>query len=218
MNWTHEIATLPHFQRYSQNGEEGPLRFILEKIGILEKGFQSSVTDFGAGDGVELSNSWYLIDHCGWSGNLYDIDPRGAKDVAKLAVTKYNAGELARGCDVLLIDIDGNDFWVMEAALKQSTPAVILCEINTRFERSESFAAEYDEERQWDGTDYFGMSLEAAIRLGKRFGYSPVHLHCNYNLFLVRNDLLPEGPLPELKYGKFVGFTQSTKPFVEIHG
>lgn len=213
MNWTHEIATRPPFQRHSQNAEEGPLTFILEKVGLHD----GLVVDFGAGDGIELSNSRMLIEG-GWGSRLYDIDPRGAEDVEKLAVTKYNAGELARGCDVLLIDIDGNDFWVMEAALKHSRPSIILCEINTRFERHESFAAEYDEERQWDGTDYFGMSLEAAIRLGKRFGYSPVHLHCNYNLFLVRNDLLPEGPLPELKYGQFRGFKVSDKPFVEIHG
>jgi hypothetical protein len=60
------------------------------------------------------------------------------------------------------------------------------------------------------------MSLEAAIRLGKAQGYSPVHVQCNYNLFLVRNDLLPSGPLPELTYGQFRGFEVSTKPFRHI--
>lgn len=216
MNWTHQIANAqPPEGDTSQNGETGPLFFILSALGILDAP-SMLVTEFGAGDGKELSNS-YPLRQRGWSARMYDVNPRGATDVIQTRVTMHNAGEFALGCNVLMIDIDSNDFWVMSGALRSSSPAVILCEINTRFERHESFTVPYDPNMEWDGSNYFGMSLEAAIRLGRHHGYSPVHLHCNYNLFLVRNDLLPAGPLPELKYGKFIGgFKDTTKPFEYI--
>jgi hypothetical protein len=216
MNWTHEIATCPRVQKYSQNGEEGPLLFILEKLGLLDQK-DMLVVDFGAGDGRDLSNSRLLIE-MGWHGRLIDIDPRGAKDVIADRVTMNNARGYAIGCNVLLVDIDSNDLWVMKAALSGSSPAVVVCEINTRFEREESYAMPYIPDFEWSGSGYFGMSLEAAIRIGKAYGYSPVHVHCNYNLFMVRNDLLPQGPLPELIYGKFVGFTEPTpeQEWIEI--
>lgn len=215
MNWTHQIAKAPAPEGdTSQNGETGPLLFILEQLGMLDSP-SMLVVEFGAGDGRDLSNS-YALRQRGWSARLYDVNPRGATDVIEARITMHNAGQYALGCNVLLIDIDSNDFWVMDGALRKSSPAVIVCEINTRFEREESYTVPYDPDMQWDGTNFFGMSLEAAIRLGAHHGYRPVHLHCNYNLFLVRADLLPEGSLPELKYGKFIGFTDTIKPFQYI--
>ena len=201
-SWLTGIATAsPVPGDTSQNGECAPLFFILRALGLLDAP-SMLVVDFGAGNGREMSNSRPLLDH-GWSGRLYDVDPRGATDVIRARIDMHTASLYAVGCNVLLIDIDGMDFWAMGGALRTSSPALIVCEINTRFDREASFAIKYDPTYVWDGRDGYGMSLEAAIRLGAMYGYVPVHLHHNQNLFLLRKDYVPEGAvLPELAYTK----------------
>jgi len=53
-----------------------------------------------------------------------------------------------------------------------------------------SLVVPYDPERRWDGTNYFGASLEALVRLGRDKGYQIVG--CNFsgaNAFFVREDI-----------------------------
>jgi hypothetical protein len=53
-----------------------------------------------------------------------------------------------------------------------------------------SLVVPYEPTRMWDGTNFFGASLEAMVRLGREKGYRIVG--CNYtgvNAFFVREDV-----------------------------
>jgi hypothetical protein len=53
-----------------------------------------------------------------------------------------------------------------------------------------SLVVPYEPARVWDGSNYFGASLEALVRLGREKGYRVVG--CNYagaNAFFVRADV-----------------------------
>ena len=95
-----------------------------------------------------------------------NVNPRGGEGIIEARINMHNAGEFALGCNLLLIDIDSNDFWVMDGALRRSSPSVIVCEINTRFEREESYTVPYDPDMQWDGTNLLRDELGGCDPLG----------------------------------------------------
>jgi len=171
---------------FSQNGEQPVILETLAAIGI-EKGH---LVDLGAGDGVTMSNSRALLDK-GWTGDLYDGDPKGAKDVTKQWITKEVIPALVNcKCDFLNLDTDGNDYWLLHAVYEHTaaTPALIVCEINPIFQRDEAVVMPYNETHVWQEDQYYGMSLAAAEQLGKQYGYTLMHLHAGINAFFLRND------------------------------
>ena len=173
---------------YSQNGEQAHILHYLDTIGITK----GHLVDLGGGDGYTMSNTRALLER-GWTGDLYDGDPKGAKDVQQVWITR-DVHRIWRSCDFLNLDIDGNDAWVLESWLMHGAPfmdpgpALIVCEINPIFERNEAKVMPYNEAHVWDGTTYYGMSLAAAEKLGKQYGYTLVYLHAGINAFLLRND------------------------------
>lgn len=176
---------------YSQNAEQPHILHIFEVLGI-KKGH---LVDLGAGDGYTMSNSRALLDK-GWTGDLYDGDPKGAKDVIKtwidlatltaIAVTNSPDGEFELG--FLNLDVDGNDYWFLEAFVKYAQPSLIVCEINPIFGRDEAVVMPYNPTHVWDGSTYYGMSLAAAEKLATQYGYTLAYVHAGINAFLLRND------------------------------
>ena len=86
--------------------------------------------------------------------------------------------------DLLSIDIDYNDYWIWKAVTAVS-PRVVVIEYNATLRPPMSLVVPYDPACMWDGTNYFGASLEALVRLGRDKGYRVVA--CNYtgvNAFL----------------------------------
>jgi len=181
---------------YSQNGEQPVILETLAAIGI-EKGH---LVDLGAGDGVTMSNSRALLEK-GWTGDLYDGDPKGAKDVKQAWITADYAFAYKNfpvACDFLNIDLDGNDYHILHSFLGPveldnkwfpgPKPALIVAEINPIFQRDEAVVMPYNEGHVWNNDTYYGMSLAAAEQLGKQYGYTLMHLHAGINAFLLRND------------------------------
>lgn len=180
-------------KEYSQNGEQAHILHYFEIMGI-KKGH---LVDLGAGDGYTMSNTRALLEK-GWTGDLYDGDPKGAKDVKKLWITKDTPRACA--CDLLNVDIDGNDYHVLwsillslsdqafDAEFTAGMPSLIVCEINPIFQRDEAKVMPYNPDHAWDGTTYYGMSLAAAEKLGKQYGYTLAYLHAGINAFLLRDD------------------------------
>lgn len=177
---------------YSQNGEGAVIVDIFRTLGI-ERGH---LVDLGAGDGYTMSNSRNLLEK-GWTGDLYDGDPKGAKDVMqawiKLPVEIVEFGWIDPGfecneCDFLNIDLDGNDYWILGNALTRVHPSLIVAEINPIFQRDEVKVMPYNEAHTWNNDTYYGMSLAACEKLAEQFGYTLCHLHAGINAFLLRND------------------------------
>ncbi len=175
---------MAYMNKYSQNGEEAVILETLAALGI-EKGH---LVDLGAGDGVTMSNTRALIER-GWTGNLYDGDPKGAKDVEKVWITKRwaMAQDTDLSCDFLNLDIDGNDWHILQEIIPFG-PSLIVCEINPIFARDEAVVMPYNEAHVWQGDTYYGMSLAACEKLAAQYGYTLMHLHAGINAFLLRND------------------------------
>ena len=177
-----------YVNKYSQNGEEAVILETLAALGI-EKGH---LVDLGAGDGITMSNSRALLEK-GWTGDLYDGDPKGAKDVKQLWITR-DLRDVWAGCDFMNLDIDGNDAWILESWLMHGLPfidpgpSLIVCEINPIFQRDEAKVMPYNEAHVWNNDTYYGMSLGACEKLAAQYGYTLMHLHAGINAFLLRND------------------------------
>lgn len=178
--------------KYSQFGEELVILEVFDTIGI-EKGH---LVDLGAGDGYTYSNARALLDK-GWTGDLYDGDPKGAKDVHQLFIRLEDAHALVPShCDFLNIDLDGNDFHILAEALRycHPRPSLIVAEINPIFQRDEAKAMPYNAEHVWCNNTYYGMSLAACEKLAAQYGYTLMHLHVGINAFLLRNDHVQAHP------------------------
>lgn len=172
---------------YSQYGEAPIIAATLEAIGITK----GHLVDLGAGDGYYLSNSRNLLEK-GWTGKLFDGDPKGAKDVTQAWITWENIDTLCDygnvEYDFLSIDLDGNDYHILKEFLVGFTPSLIVCEINPIFQRDEAKVMPYKADHVWNNDTYYGASLAAFEKLGAECGYTPMYLHHSLNLFLLRND------------------------------
>lgn len=179
---------------HSQNGEEAHILHYFDVMGITK----GHLVDLGAGDGYTMSNTRALLDR-GWTGDLYDGDPKGAKDVTKQWITR-NLVNIWRSCDFLNLDIDGIDWHVLQSWMMHGMPfldpgpALIVAEINPIFQRDEWAVMPYNEAHVWQGDTYYGMSLAACEALGKEFGYTLAYLHAGINAFLLRNDMAERFP------------------------
>jgi hypothetical protein len=134
---------LSFFEKYkwnffSQNGEDGLIEEVLNRIGII----RGRCCEFGSSDGTFCSNTANLIIN-GWKGKLIEGDemlfgqmlnneklPHDV-DMENAFVTPENVNHLVGECDLLSCDIDGNDYNVWKAY--KHKPAVVIIEINSSY-------------------------------------------------------------------------------------
>ena len=186
MNWISEIGDHP-MRKYSQYSEEGYLQFIFKNIGTTNK----FLVDIGANNGTYLSNTKQFRNE-GWTGVL--IDGQEFPGIHKHFVTVENVNRLLRqygtpeDFDLLSLDIDGNDYWVLNQILTQFKPRVIISEYNAEF--VDSRAIEYDPEFHFKATDYYGYTFEAGLKLAEKFGYKVVFQNANLNMYYIRKDVV----------------------------
>jgi len=172
---------------YSQNGEDGIIEHIFSVIGTLNKYF----VEFGIHPNE--GNTLYLKEK-GWNGLWMDQDG-GGEVIKQEPITAGNINELFKGYkvphefDLLSIDIDGNDYYVWEAI--ESSPRVVVIEYNSSIPANESKTIFYDPDHVWKDDDYYGASLLALDKLGRRKGYTLLYCEANgVNAFFVRSDLV----------------------------
>lgn len=185
---------------YSQSGEDG----VIEKIlGTLPQRDHWCV-EFGALDGMSLSNTRNLIEKHGYSAVLIEGNKsrfRGlqanysgnSKVVAINRLVGYAADDnldyilggtrIPEHFDFLSIDIDGNDYHVWKA-MSRFSPKVICIEFN------QSIPSEVDFVQAADPRVNQGSSLSAIVRLGKEKDYELVSV-CGVNAFLVKSEYFP---------------------------
>lgn len=183
---------------YSQNGEDGVLSRIFSVIGDTNRYF----VEFGTGaDGSERNTR--LLQQKGWTGLLMDQGADGNSFIRQEHITTENinglfAKYLVPGeFDLLSIDVDGNDYWIWRALSARYRPRVVVIEYNAGIPPTESKSIVYDPDFKWQITDYFGASLAALAKLGKRKGYKLIYCESTgVNAFFVRDDLCPWEPGP----------------------
>ena len=198
MNWIEELYQITEKDPYSQYGEGKYLEHIFKNLPSGSEAF----IDIGAGDGVHLSNTRYLKDN-GWWGALLD-------KVNGQFITAENILDHALPAhpDLVSIDIDGNDYWVLKSLLSSIKPKVIIAEFNAAF--TDDRVMPYNPEHVWAGDNYYGFSFLAGQRLGKEFGYEVIFQNDNVNMYFVQERLI-NVPIPPVTFQKINFFTPSDK-------
>ncbi|RHY31760.1 hypothetical protein DYB32_003183 [Aphanomyces invadans] len=171
---------------FSQNGEDGVLQLLFQLVAPTNKIF----VEFGVEDGIEC-NTRYLREVHGWTGLSMDgshSDP--AWITPGNIVGLFEQHEIPSHFDLLSVDIDFNDYYVLQAILERYTPSVIVVEVNSHYRYPDDRVATYDPQG-WDGvSNYFGATLAAFVRLLN--GYTLVYCESHgVNCFFVRTDLWP---------------------------
>lgn len=163
---------------YTVDGEAGMISHIFERIGL-----QSRVAvEFGAGDGLSWSNTARLWRDEGWKalliepeadrfeqleGNALPFDticrqgfvrPEGPDSIAEILKDYPDID----GVDLMSIDIDGDDWFILEKL--ECRPRVIVIEFNPT-------VPPHVEIRQAELGETFGASLLAITRLASTIGY-----------------------------------------------
>ncbi len=186
----------------SQNGEDGILAEIFNRIGATDRVF----VEIGVGDGLE-NNSAFLLAQ-GWRG--YWVDGSDAfLPIAQRAVAgrperlrwhvgfvdRENIASILAGLgapsefDLLSLDIDQNTYHVWNG-LRSLRPRVVAIEYNAAIPASVDWKVNYSADRAWVSGQNFGASLKALEHLGTEIGYRLVGCDFNgVNAFFVRADL-----------------------------
>lgn len=184
---------------YSQFGEDGLLDEMLRRIG--EPLLTKWCVEFGAWDGVHLSNTCNLIRAHGYRAVLIEGDPERAAQIPRNlptdAVTVLNKMVQFEGADtldnllartalpevfdVLSIDIDGADYWILES-LRRYRPLILVVEYNPAIPN----AVHYVQERS--ASISRGSSARAILALARTRGYV-LAAATETNLLMVREEL-----------------------------
>lgn len=191
--WTAQIKYAPPIKKYSQAGEEGYINFILDQIGHGDR----FLVDIGASDGYSNSNTRYFLESLGYRGLLIDGDNKGNHNVFEEWITRDNVFEILqkykcpREFTFLSLDLDGNDYDIINEILQYYKPRLVVCEINGTIPEGVAKKIKYNPNHTHRGDDYYGFSYSAAHILAKNNGYRVIFQNDALNVYMVREDLLP---------------------------
>ena len=179
---------------YTQNGEDGLIAAIFDRIGTTTK----TCCEFGAWDGVHLSNCRNLILQ-GWHALMIEGNEDRFKDLVSnyatnplvTCVNKYvDAGphsldkiiqtQKIDDLDFLSIDIDGLDYEIIETL--SIFPRIICIEVNAGHNPVTINRIERDVAK-----NNIGQSLQVITKLAEKKGYELVCY--TGNAFFVRRDV-----------------------------
>ena len=209
----HEIASA-EFQVFSQFGDDGIIQFLVQRVPVENEVF----VEFGVEDYHE-SNTRFLLVHDNWRGLVMDggtshveflrgreLAWRHYVDAKTAWVDRDNINGLIEGAGIagdiglLSVDIDGNDYWVVEA-IDAVSARILVLEYNSVFGPEAAITVPYDPrfvrgEKHWSWL-YWGASLPALALLANRKGFALVGGNrVGNNAFFVRRDVL--GEIPEV--------------------
>lgn len=195
---------LNHFEHqvFSQADEDGIISEIFRRIGAKDRFF----VEFGVGNGLENNTIFLLMQN--WRGAWIEGDSASAAEIqsrfreplskgnlkflqsfitAENIASLFDLLQVPPEFDLLSLDIDRNTYHVWKA-LSRFKPRVVVVEYNSTFPADVEWIAEYDSQRLWNYSMYFGASLKSYERLASSLGY--VLVGCNFagtNAFFVRN-------------------------------
>ena len=210
----HHKPSLREYRKnvYSQNGEDGVIAEICGRLDIRT----GALVEFGAWDGIAMSNSYHLLEQ-GWSGvmieghehrfpelqaNCAKFDDRVTTLQSYVAIEGSDSldnllakTDLKREFELLSIDIDSFD-WHIWHSLQNYQPKIVVIEINSAVP-----VGVYRTHRDLDlmplDRRMSGSSFSSTVALGKSKGYTPV-CHTG-NVIFVRDDLVDALQLPPVE-------------------
>jgi hypothetical protein len=202
------------FRVFSQFGEDGIIQFLVQRVAIENDLF----VELGVEDYSE-SNTRFLLVHDNWRGLIVDAAEsmhhflrssdlawRHEIDAKTAFVDRHNVNDLIATAGIegdiglLSIDLDGNDYWILEA-IEVVSPRILVTEYNSVFGVGAAVTVPYHQsfdrkEKHWSWL-YWGASLAALAKLAGARGYALVGGNrAGNNAFFVRRDVL--GEIPEV--------------------
>lgn len=176
------------FQCFSQWGEDGIIQYLIGQM----PGIPCTFIEFGVEDFTE-SNCRFLMMKDNWSGHIIDGSPAHVATIRQshwfwkhdLGVTcafidKDNINGLLDGAGfgrapgILSVDIDGVDWWVLQA-LEDWRPWMVIVEYNGLYGSERAVTVPYDpafvRHRKHHSGLYWGASLKAFDDLLEARGY-----------------------------------------------
>ena len=204
--WADINSPLLRFRQniFSQSGEDGVIAKILEVLPDINTFF----VEFGAWDGLHLSNCARLARDFGWSGIFIEGDVEKfdaltsnyAQNPLIIPINKWVSLSAGATLDeivspttqevgILSIDIDGNDYHIWDS-IKVLRPTLVIIEVNPSIPNDVKFVQEYSPEVN------HGSSLLAMNALGVSKGYE---LICctSANAFFVKREYFKLFNIPD---------------------
>jgi len=97
---------------------------------------------------------------------------------------------IKKDVDLFCIDIDGNDFYVLEA-ITAIEPRVIVAEYNAKFPADVDWCIKYDPKHRWNFSDKMGVALKPLTEMLQKKGYALVGTNITgVNAFYVKKELV----------------------------
>lgn len=202
------------FQVYSQFGEDGIIQWLIHNVAIDNKTF----IEFGVEDYTE-ANTRFLLMNNNWSGLVMDGSEANMKrlnswdylwkyDLMAVAafITKDNINQIILDAGfqgdigILSIDLDGNDWWILNA-IECVSPRILICEYNNIFGNEKKVTVPYDAEfvraKKHYSNLYWGCSIAAFRGWAKENGYYYMGSNsAGNNAFFVRRDCIEPEKVP----------------------
>ena len=200
------------FRVFSQNGEDGIIQYLLTKIAVDTPTF----VEIGVEDYSE-SNTRFLLMNNYWHGLIIDAGTQHLNylrhhnlgwqfniDAVSTFVTCANINDVLRNAGIsgdiglLSIDIDGNDYWVLDA-VNAISARIVVVEYNSVFGPTAAVTVPYNpafrRSQAHYSNLYYGASLCALATLMEQKGYGLVGSNrAGNNAFFLRNDVLGDIP------------------------
>ena len=198
------------FKIFSQFGEDGIIQYLINNLDIKNKKF----IEFGV-ENYEEANTRFLLENNNWSGLVMDSSKKNIDYIKKqnyywrynlTATNKFisieNINNIIKDNNfegkigLLSVDIDGNDYWILDA-IESVSADIIIIEYNANFGSEKSLTIKYDKnfQRGKNGISklVYGCSLNAVSKLCEKKGYSLICTNSNgNNAFFVKKELLNE--------------------------
>ena len=128
-----DLQSTKLFSGHSQKGQHCYIKKVFDTIGTTNKYY----IDIGAYDGRTNSNVYDLKVNDNWHGLMIDNDRENLKlNLHKHTVTQENICRILTQynvpyeIDLLCLDIDGMDYWILSSILKKYSSRVIVVETN----------------------------------------------------------------------------------------
>jgi hypothetical protein len=214
INSLHEIE----FKVYSQWGDDGIIQYLVNRIDMPK-----TFVEFGV-ETYNEANTRFLLINDNWSGLIMDGSKENIEAIYKqdiswrydlkaveAFITTDNINHLISSngflgeIGILSVDIDGNDYWVLET-IDVVDPVVIIVEYNSTFGPDRYISVPFDPAFYRTKAHYsnlfYGASLPAFHYLCEKKGY--VFVGCNSNgnnAYFVRKDKVGNLPQPSLAEG-----------------
>lgn len=219
-----QILTLheAEFSVFSQWGEDGIIQYLVRQLPVIEGSF----VEIGVGDYAE-SNTRFLLVKNNWRGLIVDAGVSHIQFVTEsglrwrhhiepisIFITRENVNHVLSeagfngGIDLLSLDIDGNDYWILDA-LEGVRPKIIVAEYNSLFGSERRVSIPYDpsfrRQTAHYSSLYYGASLGAIAGLMDDRDYALIGANsAGNNAFFLRREFVTD--LPEQRVDEaFVG-------------